>query len=346
MTPIAARPFGSVWAWSPPEISCRRECVWWPAILFNVADRQGVTATISLLSHQQTCAMALVLATFALAFATIMGMVAAAVLAYFCWNGAMWLLEPNDGPSTMMWESQKRAEALGRTPMSEEHAWDHQMLMSRDIASVKKYQCQDLTRDWLTRRSADCRIEEEIHSPPPRTRKERQALDLSPMAVEMPRSRAAPEVVLIEDLQRGYAAHFALWFLGFKKMQIHVFSCRLSMNRTTSAYFSYFWFAHDYKRLPEFFFNILIFCILYIVYNIYIYIYVYVYTWTMTYCICFVMTFLSMNCGDQQVQWRPWISSRQSSCSDRCVPWLHCSNHGHNRLGNCSNCASCKISLW
>ena len=187
--------------------------------------------------------MALVLATLALTFATIMGMVAAAVLAYFCWNGVMWLLEPNDGPvpPSMTWDVRnrpmnawtdgsaardlvQRADVVGRAPMCQELAWNGQMLSSHANAGVNKYQYKDFGRDWLNKQTGECAIEEEIQSPPPRARKETTPLDLSPVAVKMPnRSRVAQEVVSMEDLQKGYAAHFALWLLGLKNNQSTVF---------------------------------------------------------------------------------------------------------------------------
>jgi len=188
--------------------------------------------------------MALVLATLALTFATIMGMVAAAVLAYFCWNGVMWLLEPNDGPvpPSMTWDVRnrpmnawtdgsaardlvQRADVVGRAPMCQELAWNGQMLSSHANAGVNKYEYKDFGRDWLNKQTGECAIEEEIQSPPPRARKETTPLDLSPVAVKMPnRSRVAQEVVSMEDLQKGYAAHFALWFNG--DLQYHLGNLR------------------------------------------------------------------------------------------------------------------------
>ena len=162
-------------------------------------------------------------------------MVAAAVLAYFCWNGVMWLLEPNDGPvsPSITWDARnrpmntlntwtngsaardsiQRADVVGR-----EFAWNGQTLSSHAHAGINKYQYNDFGQDWLNKQTGECAIEEEIQSPPPKVRKETTPLDLSPVAVKMPnRSRVAQEVVLIEDLQKGYAAHFALWLLGLKK---------------------------------------------------------------------------------------------------------------------------------
>eukprot|EP00438_Fugacium_kawagutii_P013835 Skav210626 [mRNA] locus=scaffold234:670440:671281:- [translate_table: standard] len=170
--------------------------------------------------------MALVLATLALTFATIMGMVAAAVLAYFCWNGALWLLEPNDGPapSSMAWDPRtrpmtswtngsahdlvQRVDHAGRVPMGHELAWNAHMLSSHANASVKTCQYQDL----LNRQASGCAMAEEVQSPPRRSRREATPLDMSPVAVKMPTRSKAGREVSIEDLQHGYAAHFALWY--------------------------------------------------------------------------------------------------------------------------------------
>lgn len=175
-------------------------------------------------------AMALVLATLALAFATVMGMVAAAVLAYFCWSGAIWLLEPNDCSTTVgetsdarnrgvsSWTDSsvhhlvQRADAMGRLPMSHELAWSAHIRHAGAFPS--RYQCNDLTGDLLKKQAAQCVSEEEVQSPL-RSKKETRHLDLSPEAVKMPnRSRVAREAVSVQDLQRGYAAHFALWLNG------------------------------------------------------------------------------------------------------------------------------------
>ena len=185
----------------------------------------AATSKLCFGAHEEaTCAMAmaLVLATLALAFATVMGMVAAAVLAYFCWSGAIWLLEPNDCGTTVgetsdarnrgvsSWTDSsahhlvQRADAMGRLPMSHELAWSAHIRHAG--AFPRRYQCNDLTGG-----------EEEVQSPL-RSKKETRHLDLSPEAIKMPnRSRVAREAVSIQDLQRGYAAHFALWFLDSDK---------------------------------------------------------------------------------------------------------------------------------
>ncbi|CAK9003749.1 unnamed protein product [Durusdinium trenchii] len=180
--------------------------------------------------------MALILAALALAVATVMGMVAAAVLAYFCWNGAMWFLESNGGHSNVPVHADQRNDAMnswngnpalqvlpngrgatGIVPMNHEMVWTGNMMSPQVNAPMEKnrYQHQELAKHFLSSQSARPAVEEGYESPLPNKKKVHSAEDLSPAAVQMRGQNSRKQAtVSFEDLQRGYAAHFAFWFNG------------------------------------------------------------------------------------------------------------------------------------
>ena len=195
--------------------------------------------------------MTLVLAAFALASATVMGMVAAAVLAYFCWNGAMWLWESNNGHSDsngtmptmprMPGDSQNQAMtswsnnpmlqvlphgrgAMGRVPVDPGFVWKDHVIPSHANTSMLQtpFEHQEFEKKRFMSSSHAARVSREedydgYESPAPHRGRKPAAMtevDLSPVAVKMQsKSSRKQPTVSFEDLQRGYAAHFALWYL-------------------------------------------------------------------------------------------------------------------------------------
>ena len=161
-----------------------------------------------------------------LAVATMVGMIAAAVFAYFCWCVATWLLDPTGSAAASppvahpcreppIQHCGLAAGTLARVPMKNELAWDSSLLAH--FAALQEHQRhRAFAKDCVPHRDLEPSpdVAEEVHSPLPSCGREVRSLDLTPVAVKFrDRSRPTPPSSL-EELQRGYAAHFAFWNPG------------------------------------------------------------------------------------------------------------------------------------
>ncbi|CAJ1335455.1 unnamed protein product [Effrenium voratum] len=170
--------------------------------------------------------MALILASIALVVATMMGMVAAAVLAYCCWNGALWIFSPHDEGFTVghvqrasdgfnVQEAktprfpQQYAAGSERMAQNQQLMWDPNACFANYGASIRREQRGAGMGIDAFRQSVD--MAQTLPSP---------ALSIAEAASPQPRAQArkmhrtSNSVSVAEQVQRGYAAQLAIRFSG------------------------------------------------------------------------------------------------------------------------------------